>query len=235
MVTPTAEKTIAALRDIFGQFWAPQRLFSDGRTQFTAASFTDFLQHWGVTPRLSSPGYAQSNGLAESAVKQVKYLLTKCGGRVDSSAFVEGLLAYRAMPRDGGLSPAHLVFGKAPRTRVLQLAEARSPKVSVDDHVAKTTKVAADIKARYDASAHDLAPLGAGPKVNVQSESDGKWWKKGTIVQVGNKRDYVVQMDDGGRVRRNRRKLERLDQLLGRSSSSPSSSSSTCWINKKLE
>lgn len=42
---PTAEKMMAALRELFGQFGALQRLFSDGRTQFTAASFADFLRH----------------------------------------------------------------------------------------------------------------------------------------------------------------------------------------------
>ena len=110
-------------------------------TQFTAASFGDFLRHWGVTPRVSSPSYPQSNGLAESAVKRVKHLLTKCGGKAESPAFVEGLLAYRATPRDGGLSPAHLVFGRAPRTRVPQLPEARVPQKSVEDHLAKTAKL----------------------------------------------------------------------------------------------
>lgn len=55
---PTAEKTMAALQDLFGQFGAPQRIFSDGGTQFMAAKFVDFLCHWGVTPRMSSPGYS---------------------------------------------------------------------------------------------------------------------------------------------------------------------------------
>ena len=36
---PTAEKTISALQDLFGQFGALQRLFTDGSTQFTAAKF----------------------------------------------------------------------------------------------------------------------------------------------------------------------------------------------------
>lgn len=163
----------------------------------------------------------------------MKYLLAKYGGKADSSAFVEGLLAYRATPRNGGLSPAHLVFGKAPRTRVLQIAEARTPKVSVDDHVAKTAKVADAVKARYDASARDLASLAKGARVYVQSEQDGRWRKRGTVIQVRHKRDYVVRMDDGGNVRRNRHKLrlttdvEGLDQLQGRSSSASSTSSSS--------
>lgn len=229
---PTAEKTVDALREIFGQFGAPQRLFSDGGTQFTAAAFLDFLRHWGVQPRVSSPAYAQSNGLAEAAVKQVKYLLTKCAGRASSSSFTEGLLAYRATPRDGGLSPAQLVFGRTPRTRVPQLAEARLPKVSVEQHVGKTAKLAEAAKQRYDASARDLTPLDKGKRVYVQSETDDRWRKRGTIVQIGKKRDYVVQMDDGGTVRQNRRKLrlatevEGLDQLHTRSSSSSPSTSS---------
>lgn len=160
--------------------------------------------------------------------------MTECGGRADSSAFIEGLLAYRATPRDGGLSSGQLVFGRMPRTRVPQLPEARLPQKTVEEHVEKTAKVAADTKARYDASAKDLPPLGKGKRVYVQSEQDGRWRKWGTVVQIGGNRDYVVEMDDGGKVRHNRRKLrlttdvEGLDQLQGRSSSpSPSSSTST--------
>lgn len=107
------------------------------------------------------------------------------------------------------------------------------PKKTVEEHVAKTAEVAAGVKARYDASSRDLPPLAKGARVYVQSEQDGRWRKRGTVVQIGGKRDYVFEMDDGGKVRRNRRKLrlttdvEGLDQLQSRSSSSSSSSYST--------
>ena len=208
---PTSAKTEAALRLHFGIFGAPLRLFTDGGLVFTSDEFRRFLEAWGVRQRVSSARYPQSNGLAESAVKTVKHLLYKTGGTATSSEFLEGLLAYRLTPRDGGRSPSEMVFGQQVKSRLpVMMATRLCPKVSVQEHLDKAGTIAARVKKRADAHAVPLRPLQKGDRVYVQSDVDGKWRKTGQIMRCGDHREYWVKMDQGGRVLRNRRMLRPL-------------------------
>ena len=54
----------------------------------------------------SSPYYPQSNGLSESAVKQMKFLLEKVGENLDE--FSSSLLEFRNTPNVSGKSPAQM-------------------------------------------------------------------------------------------------------------------------------
>ena len=47
-------------------------------SQFASAEFAGFVNWWGFEHVMSSLHYAQSSGKAESAVKTVKHLFTKC-------------------------------------------------------------------------------------------------------------------------------------------------------------
>jgi hypothetical protein len=55
----------------------PQYIYSDSRPQFNAAKCKDYCAKRFITPIVSSACFPQSNGLAEAAVKRVKYLLLK--------------------------------------------------------------------------------------------------------------------------------------------------------------
>lgn len=116
---PTSAKTIAALLQHFAVFGAPLRFFSDGALIFTSEEFAAFLEEWGIRHRVSSAEYPQSNGLAEVTVKTVKHLLWKTGGTTSTPEFLEGLLAYRVTPRDGGRSPSEMFSARpcVPRSR----------------------------------------------------------------------------------------------------------------------
>jgi hypothetical protein len=73
---------------------------SDRGPQFNAAKFKYYYAKHYITPLVSSP---RSNGLAEAAVKSVKYLLLKSENYID---FANKLYDMQSVPSFGGmLSP----------------------------------------------------------------------------------------------------------------------------------
>ncbi|XP_028415850.1 uncharacterized protein K02A2.6-like [Dendronephthya gigantea] len=55
----------------------PELLLTDNGSQFVSKEFQLFAKEWSFKQVTSSPSYAQSNGLAENAVKQAKKLLER--------------------------------------------------------------------------------------------------------------------------------------------------------------
>ena len=211
---PTAESTITTLHEIFATTGYPQRLFSDGGLQFTAEKTQTFLKKHGIDMRLSTPGYAQSNGLAESSVKAVKHLLQKCKGK--PSDFNDGLLELRNSPRLGGKSPNELILGHPARSRVP--AHERSFQkawlVPQEVHDQKTAQAASKAADHYDKSSKTLHPLEVGESVLVQNQSTLRWDRKGTIVRIGRSRDYQLKMENGRYTWRNRRFLRPNKEMI---------------------
>ena len=157
---PTADMAIERLMELFSTFGCPRRIFSDGGPQFTAHNMQDFLKRWGVSMRVSTPGYAQSNGLAESAVKTLKHLVIKCGVH-RGEAIREGLLELRNTPSKAGKCPAEIVFGCPMRSRVP--AHWKSFKTewltSMDEYDAKAARLAHKRVIHYDKSSRTLPPI----------------------------------------------------------------------------
>jgi transposase InsO family protein len=82
----------------------PQYIYSDSGPQFNAAKFKDYCAKHFITPLFSSVCFPQSNGLAEAAVKSVKYLLLKSENYID---FEDKLYDMQSIPLSRGtLSPA---------------------------------------------------------------------------------------------------------------------------------
>ena len=206
---PTASSTIDRLKQIFTMFGCPARLFTDGGRQFTAQETQDFMHRWGVAHRLSSAHYPQSNGLAESAVKALKTLLLKTGGRYDSEAFNEGLLELRNTPRAGGKSPAEIVFGHPLRSRVPVHHSAfdRHWLTSMDEYDLKMSKIQGDATDHYNEHAHKLPQLAVGALVRLQDPKSKLWDKTATILSRGKWLNYRVRLPSGRCYWRNRRFL----------------------------
>ena len=99
----------------FSDWGFPRVIPSNNGPQYHS-EFAAFCDKYNITHHTSSPGHAQSNGCAESAVKQAKYLLEKCGGI--NKGFLEGLLEHRNTPRANGYSPAELFVGRRRRTQL---------------------------------------------------------------------------------------------------------------------
>ena len=206
---PTAAATIDKLKVIFTMFGCPSRLFSDGGRQFTAQDTQDFLRRWGVTHRLSSAHYPQSNGLAESAVKALKTLLLKTGGRFNSEQFNEGLLELRNSPRPGGKSPAEIVFGHPIRSRVPTHHSAFDKEwlVSMEDYDRKKAQLQEDAAIDYNKTAHKLPQIAIGAQVRLQDPTTKLWDKIAVVLSRGNWHNYRVRLPSGRCYWRNRRFL----------------------------
>ena len=130
---------------------------SDNGPQYASVSFSHFASEYGFDHVTSSPGYPQSNGAAERAVKTVKSLLTK-----NDDPYV-ALLAYRSTPPENGYSPAELLMGHRLCTMVpvhsSQLIP-RLPRASQLHEKEKIRETAGNFDKRHRAS--DLTPLQPG-------------------------------------------------------------------------
>ena len=70
-----ARRLINAVRSYFTSVGAPVKFSSDNGSNFAAAEFDEFLRDWGISHGKSSPHFPQSNGIAETGIKQMKKLL----------------------------------------------------------------------------------------------------------------------------------------------------------------
>ena len=71
----TKSKTvIRKLKAHFARYGIPDVVFSDNGPQYTSEEFRNFSRSWDFRHKTSSPGYPQSNGKVESAVKTAKRL-----------------------------------------------------------------------------------------------------------------------------------------------------------------
>jgi transposase InsO family protein len=96
-----ATTTEAVCRVLLGWFWEfgfPRRLKSDNGPQFRG-QFVEFCGRSHILPETSAPYNPRSNGLAEAAVKSVKFLLGKVAGGGVGEAFRAALLAWRTDTR----------------------------------------------------------------------------------------------------------------------------------------
>lgn len=74
----TESKTvIRKLKAHFARYGIPDIVFSDNGPQYSSDEFKKFSKAWDFIHKTSSPGYPQSNGKVESAVKSAKRLMAK--------------------------------------------------------------------------------------------------------------------------------------------------------------
>ena len=107
----TSKAVIKPLKEIFARFGIPDEVVSDNGPQFSSAEFAVFTKTWSFAHITSSLTHAQSNGKAESTVKTVKRLFTKCqeSGQSEYLAFLD----WRNTPSEGiGTSPAQCLMGR---------------------------------------------------------------------------------------------------------------------------
>ena len=101
------------LEDWFNNFGRPLRLRTDNGPQFRT-ELDEWCESMGIEHEKSSPERDESNGPAESAVKEMKKLLTKTK---TWKKFRKALLEWRNTPRvSDGFSPAQWAFGRRQRS-----------------------------------------------------------------------------------------------------------------------
>ena len=113
--TQSTKAVTDILESWFNVLGWPSSIRSDGGPQF-CGPFRVWCQTNNIKHELSAPYNPKSNGLAESAVKNVKFLLAKCSetGQDPNRALYE----WRNIPRTNGYSPAQLFFGRQQYTAV---------------------------------------------------------------------------------------------------------------------
>ena len=118
----TSHKIKIHLRRYFTRWVAPEQLSTAGGTNLASEEMAEFLKDWGVTARLSSAQYPQSNRRAEAAVKTAKRIIkanTGSEGTLDTDKASLALLQYLNTPLRGiDKSPTQLAAGKQLRDGV---------------------------------------------------------------------------------------------------------------------
>ena len=206
----TTRSLVKAFRTHFMDYGAPQILRNDGGPQFTSVEFKRFLENWGVEQVISSPHYAQSNGLAESAVKSMKRIIQKNteNGVLDIDGYHKGVLEFRNTPRQNGKTPAEVVFGREMRAIVPQIMTPfkREWIDKQKQRDCSEDKIGFDPEIYYNTGAKRLPNLHVGDKVHIQDEVTKEWSCTGIIVETAPYRKNI-RLPSGRIMIRNRRFL----------------------------
>jgi hypothetical protein len=217
----------------FRTYGVPEEVSSDGGPPFNAADYDDFLKSWGVSKRLSSAYYPQSNGRAEAAVKTMKRALNgnvnPRTGAIDSNAAAQAIMTHRNTPnQETGISPAEMLFGCKLRDH-LPNKHRGIRKEWTSMHKAK--EIASSIKSsKLNLNSTTLRPLQKGDSVSIQNQHGNrpnKWSNTGIIMEVHPNRQYGVLMDGSRQITlRNRKFLRQIRPESRKVGRTPS------WYNK---
>ena len=191
---------IRKLRDWFLEHGFPTVIRTDGGPQFRSG-FNAFCTQHHIEHETSSPYNPQSNGLAESAVKNAKYLLKKCTN--EGSSFREALLEWRNLPRADGLSPAEMFFGRRQKTQLPAF-------INVDTSPnAERREATLQQKRDYDnKGARKSSKLSIGERVWILNTKNGEWDHHGIIIaEAPSQASFRIKQDDGITVWRTNRFL----------------------------
>jgi len=185
---------VKILNNWFLDFGFPNVIRSDNGPQFRT-NFKLFCDKNNIVHETSSPYNAQSNGLAESGVKNLKHLLLKCEEKGEN--FKLALSELRAMPRADGFSPSQMFFKRAVRGSLPNLQGHPNFALAEESRVSEREK--SNLKAPVQSQ------IEVGQKVFVQHPISKLWDQEGIIISMHeNGRSYEIQISDKV-YRRNRR------------------------------
>lgn len=195
---------IRKLKSHFARQGIPDQVFSDNGPQFSSEEFQKFSQKWEFRHSTSSPGFPQSNGKAESAVKTAKCLMRKA--KMAGEDPYLAMLDHRNTPTQGlNVSPAQRLLSRRTRTLLPTKTSLLQPEIK------DTTQALIDNQQRQSAyfnrSARDLHTLNPGDGVRIQPVEPHAAWRRATVVRPVDHRSYLVRLDNGRVLRRNRRHL----------------------------
>lgn len=197
---------IRKLKAHFARQGIPDTVISDNGPQYASLEFQRFSQKWGFEHRTSSPGYPQSNGKAESAVKTAKRLMLKAAAARQDPYLA--MLDHRNTPSQGlNTSPAQRLLSRRTRTLLPTRDILLEPEVTHNDKGLKDNRERQE--KYYNRTAKDMDSLTSGDSVRVQPCDTHKDWRHAKVVQQVSHRSYEVELESGGVLRRNRRHLRR--------------------------
>lgn len=139
---------------------------SDNGLPFNSLAFKNFAKEYGFEHVTSSPGFPQSNGKAENAVKTAKSLIRKA--TESSSDPYLALLDWRNTPTEGlENSPAQRLFSRRTRTLLPTTSSLLKPEVSKDT-MEKLQQRKAKQQLYFNTRAKELSELQPGDTVRVK-------------------------------------------------------------------
>ena len=186
-----------------------------------AHSTRKFLSDWGIHHRLSSVAFPHSNCRAEIGVKTIKRLITDnvCkNGDINVDTFQRAILRYRNTPdHNTKLSPAMCIFGRPTKDLIPILPGKYHPhqtwreSLTAREEALRNRHMVQHEKWKEHTTA--LPPLQIGDQVRSQKQTGPhptKWDKTGVVVEVHQYHQYVIKVDESGRITlRNRKFLRR--------------------------
>ncbi|XP_063046009.1 uncharacterized protein K02A2.6-like [Engraulis encrasicolus] len=207
----TAHTVIRKMKTIFARHGIPKELVSD-HVPFASSEMRQFASSWGIKLIHSSPGYPQSNGLAERMVKTVKHALKKATQAGTDPHLA--LLSLRNTPVTGTeFSPAQVLMGRVLRSTLPTSTAVLQPAVPHGFHSRLK-----DLQARqvhyYNHNTKTLPEFAPGTTVHMSTR---RGWEPATVLHKREEpRAYNVQTPSGVTFRRNRRHLRRIHPSLHR-------------------
>ena len=220
MKTSTSNVT-GVLLEWFWDWGFPTSIRSDGGPQFRG-EFKRFCEEHHIKHEVSSPYNQRSNGLAESGVKNVKYLLRKCSQ--EKACFRSALLEWRNVPRADGISPSQLFLCRRQKTKLpmpqVEMGESSS---GMEDRRRNSLKRNREY---HDKRAVTRQSLKLGSHVRIQNPHTQKWDQTGRITDISSSGSYFVETDENKVIRRNLSHLREIHSFSPSNCSSGSSSES---------
>ncbi|XP_032241511.2 uncharacterized protein K02A2.6-like [Nematostella vectensis] len=211
----TAKEVMRKIKPHVARHGIPDQIMSDNGPPFDSHEFRQFTNSYGIEHVTSSPGYAQSNGKVENAIKTAKNLMKKAT-ESNKDPYL-ALLDWRNTPSETvGYSPVQRLFNR--RTKTLLPTSSRLLKPSVPRDVRqKLTLQKARQSLNYNCGAKELEELKQGDVVRLQPTKTvgrAKQWKQARVEGKVDIRSYQVRTEDGRVYRRNRRHLRKTREQM---------------------
>jgi hypothetical protein len=180
--TTASNTVIKKLKGHIAAYGIPDEVVSDNGPQYESDEFQAFAKPFGFKQTRTSPHHPQSNGKAESAVKQSIKILQMT--RESGTDYYLALLNIRNTPQERhNSSPAQRMMNRRTRTTLPTSKNLLKPRVAgnIGTNIAKKQ---AKQQRYYNRGAKTLEQLHEGDRVKVQPFGPGeKKWSDGEVIR----------------------------------------------------
>ena len=197
MVVRTRGMTTAHVLPIF-QDWIrsygrPTHVRTDGGPCFKHQDFAKWCRDKNIIHEMSSPHNHESNGQAERAIREVKKLLWKSDGHMET--FQDALTEYKNCPGYDGLAPTQWAFGRLQRTNIPCPSKAydRVTDSQLMEHLGRRGRVQETKEHKRPRSSPKAIVLSPGENVRIQDHKTLHWTKRAKVVKRKGPRTYVLR------------------------------------------